>query len=263
MLWRLFCVRRSSAPDAAPESLTWSSGSPTAPGNGGHRGGLAAEGRRFCRPQRELRCRRERSRAHENGRDKTRNAGGSEDHRHDDELVDACVNGTGARNHHARHDSGNPHQPERLHHVEPGQKACVDGALKIGRDGDGGLGPQRQSCFDLADMGKDLGPEALDGLGARIHRIGNDHAAHRDKHRNLGPETASREHHGDDGPGAGGYRPETQQKCTVHSLETAGGRDRSGDRHHEQDEGTDQQMALGARHDRTSFSSHVRTRDRV
>lgn len=38
-------------------------------------------GRRFCRPQRELRCRRERSRAHENGRDKTRNAGGSQDHR--------------------------------------------------------------------------------------------------------------------------------------------------------------------------------------
>jgi hypothetical protein len=51
------------------------------------RSGLAARGLGFCRSKDRPRRRREHARAHEKGRNKTCNTGGSQDQGNDDELV--------------------------------------------------------------------------------------------------------------------------------------------------------------------------------
>ena len=64
-----------------------------------------------------------------------------QDHGDDDKLVDACVDRTGTRHHHAGHHARYPNQAQRLQHIKTREETGVDRALYIRRNGHAGSAP--------------------------------------------------------------------------------------------------------------------------
>src|SRR5215471_2880736 len=60
-----------------------------------------------------------------------------------------------------------------------------------------GSAPSAKPASDLTHMRRDVCTETLRGLGAGVHGIGDDHAAHRNEHGDTWFERAGRQHGGD------------------------------------------------------------------
>src|SRR6185437_16237115 len=100
--------------------------------------------------------------------------------------------------------AGNPHDAEGAQVINGGNQAGLIGGLHIGSDGLPGSGAERESGFDLTDVGIHLGTEAVEGQAVGVHGIGDEHAAHGHQGGDGGINGSGKGHKSNDGAGAGG-----------------------------------------------------------